>query len=130
MPLWGLRNPFGVQKLQSDAKLVERAFFSSVLRLAGHFFRMKPFAALLDEIMFKESNIPGASLGLRHDGKPHESYELAVPELERWLACRGASTARRTGCKPDLVERYVMGKHDVEVFKFVSLGDNQVNLSS
>ena len=48
------------------------------------------------EVELMEDDIPGASLGIR---KPHE---LKVPELKRWLACRGAS---RSGNKAALIER-------------------------
>ena len=48
------------------------------------------------EVELTEDDIPGASLGIR---KPHE---LKVPELKRWLACRGAS---RSGKKAALIER-------------------------
>ena len=43
-----------------------------------------------------EDDIPGAALGAR------QPEELKVPELKRWLACRGAS---RTGLKAQLVQR-------------------------
>ena len=46
------------------------------------------------EVELREDDIPGASLGIR---KPHE---LKVPELKRWLACRGAC-----GNKAALIER-------------------------
>ena len=46
----------------------------------------------------KERDIPGASLGGRDPG------QLKVPELKRWLLCRGASTK---GKKADLAGRLV-----------------------
>ena len=63
------------------------------------------------EIVLEEEDVPGASLG---DRLPEE---LTVPELKRWLACRGAS---RTGHKQQLIERvkdYIqsgMNKHIVD----------------
>ena len=58
------------------------------------------FSKMCDSISVKveltEDDIPGASLGIR---KPHE---LKVPELKRWLACRGAT---RNGNKAALIER-------------------------
>ena len=44
----------------------------------------------------KESDIPGASL------KDRDPIELKVPELKRWLQCRGASVK---GKKTDLIEQ-------------------------
>ena len=43
-----------------------------------------------------EDDIPGVSL------KGRVPDDLTVPELKRWLACRGA---RRKGNKPELVQR-------------------------
>ena len=52
---------------------------------------------LLDyNILLTEADIPGASL----DGKRPE--ELNVPQLKRWLACRGAPVS---GKKPELIDR-------------------------
>ena len=44
----------------------------------------------------QEKDIPGASLNGR------DPNSLKVPELKRWLICRGASTR---GNKPDLISR-------------------------
>ena len=46
-----------------------------------------------------------ASLGKHADGRVRKPHELCMPELKRWLACRGA---RRSGNKADLVQRLVM----------------------
>ena len=46
----------------------------------------------------REKDIPGASLNGRDPG------ELKVPELKRWLVCRGAP---QKGKKVDLVARFV-----------------------
>ena len=54
---------------------------------------IKYFMAIL-----REKEIPGASL----DGG--DPSELKVPELKRWLACRGAP---QKGKKADLVARFV-----------------------
>ena len=43
---------------------------------------------------FVKDDVPGASL------KGRSRYDLYVPELKRWLACRGA---RGHGRKPELV---------------------------
>jgi len=64
-----------------------------------------------------EEDVPGAALG---DRLPEE---LTVPELQRWLACRGAS---RSGCKR-LIQRvkdYIqsgMGKDIVDPDKAESM---------
>ena len=52
--------------------------------------------AVAAEVALTEDDIPGAALGAR------QPEELKVPELKRWLACRGAS---RTGLKAQLVQR-------------------------
>ena len=64
---------------------------------------MDEYANVLADIRLTESDVPGASLGVRSDGSFRKPHELCVPELKRWLACRGA---RRTGNKAELVERY------------------------
>jgi len=46
----------------------------------------------------REDNIPGASLCGR------EASELKIPELKRWLACRGTPLKDK---KADLVARFV-----------------------
>ena len=46
-----------------------------------------------------EEDVPGASL------KGRSPDSLTVPELKRWLACRGA---RRHGRKPELIQRFVI----------------------
>ena len=46
----------------------------------------------------REEDIPGASLHGR------EPSDLKIPELKRWLACRGAPLK---GKKADLVARFV-----------------------
>ena len=48
--------------------------------------------------ILREKEIPGASL----DGR--DPSESKVPELKRWLACRGAP---QKGKKADLVARFV-----------------------
>jgi len=63
------------------------------------------------EVVLVEEDVPGAALG---DRLPEE---LTVPELQRWLACRGAS---RSGRKRQLIQRvrdYMqsgMSKHIVD----------------
>ena len=52
--------------------------------------------AVAAEVALTEDDIPGAALGAR------QPEELKVPELKRWLVCRGAS---RTGLKAQLVQR-------------------------
>ena len=47
-------------------------------------------------LLLTESDIPGASL----DGK--DPSELNVPQLKRWLNCRGAPV---NGKKPELIQR-------------------------
>ena len=47
----------------------------------------------------QEKDIPGASLNGR------DPDTLKVPELKRWLICRGASIR---GNKPDLISRHVI----------------------
>ena len=47
-------------------------------------------------LLLTESDIPGASL----DGK--DPTELNVPQLKRWLTCRGAPV---NGKKPELIQR-------------------------
>ena len=59
---------------------------------------------LLKNLRLFEANIPGSSLGQFSNGKQREPIHLTVAELKRWLACRGA---RRSGNKPELVERSV-----------------------
>jgi len=55
------------------------------------------FEYLQDDIqLLKESDIPGASLNGKHP------TEINIPQLKRWLICRGAPT---TGNKPELIER-------------------------
>jgi len=49
-----------------------------------------------DIILLTEADIPGASL----DGKA--PTELNIPQLKRWLACRGAPV---NGKKPELIQR-------------------------
>ena len=49
-----------------------------------------------------EEDVPGASLGTLPDGSVRKPKLLTVPELKRWLACRGA---RRSGNKAELVQR-------------------------
>jgi len=44
----------------------------------------------------KENDVPGASL------KERDPSELKIPELKRWLQCRGASMK---GKKINLIER-------------------------
>ena len=63
---------------------------------------MEAFVDILKDIRLKEKDVPGASLGLRADGKQRKPNELCVPELKRWLACCGA---RRGGNKAELVQR-------------------------
>ena len=63
---------------------------------------MDSFVNILGDIFLTEDDVPGASLGKRLDGSVREPHELCVPELKRWLACRGA---RRSGNKAELVHR-------------------------
>ena len=49
-------------------------------------------------MVLQEKDIPGASLCGR------DTSELKIPELKRWLACRGAPLK---GKKSDLVARFV-----------------------
>ena len=57
-----------------------------------------------------EADVPGASLHGRDPGM------LTVPELKRWLACRGAS---RRGRKADLVLRVsVSGRNESRILHF------------
>ena len=53
-------------------------------------------------LVLTEEDVPGASLGKFPDGTPRTVNQLTVPELRRWLACRGA---RRKGNKAELVDR-------------------------
>ena len=53
-------------------------------------------------IVLTEDDILGASLGKNPDGSSQFPSQLTIPELKRWLSCRGA---RRTGKKADLVTR-------------------------
>ena len=50
-------------------------------------------------MVLTENDIPGASLGDR------DPSDLKIPELKRWLACRGAPLK---GKKTDLVTRLVI----------------------
>ena len=61
---------------------------------------------LLDSMRLTKEDVPGASLGLRSDGRLRDAHELCVPELRRRLACRGA---RRTVNKAQLVGCYFDG---------------------
>ena len=63
------------------------------------------FAVALSDVRLREEDVPGASLGKHADGRVRKPHELCVPELKRWLACRGA---RWSGNKADLVQRLVM----------------------
>ena len=54
------------------------------------------------DLVLTERDVPGASLGRNPDGSARTPGLLTIPELKRWLACRGA---RRTGKKADLVTR-------------------------
>ena len=49
--------------------------------------------------MFREKNIPGASLNAR------DPSELKVPELRCWLSCSGGTPQK--GKKADLVTRFI-----------------------
>lgn len=52
-----------------------------------------------EKIILTENDIPGAKI-------PRESLEhCSVPQLKRWLLCRGAKT---TGKKAALIARYVI----------------------
>ena len=55
---------------------------------------------ILNDFMaiLREKDIPGASLNVR------DPSELKIPELKRWLACRGAP---QKGKKANLVARFV-----------------------
>ena len=66
---------------------------------------MEAFAVALSDVRLREEDVPGASLGKHADGRVRKPHELCVPELKRWLACRGA---RRSGNEADLVQRLVM----------------------
>ena len=57
---------------------------------------------LLANIALSEEDVPGAGLGYWPDRKERKPNDLCVPELKRWLACRGA---RRSGKKSELVAR-------------------------
>lgn len=64
---------------------------------------MEEFAAALANIRLTLDNVPGASLGTHPDRTPRKPNELCIPDLRRWLACRGA---RQSGNKAELVEGY------------------------
>lgn len=48
-------------------------------------------------LLLSDQDIPGASL----NGK--DPTNLNIPQLKRWLACRGAP---ESGKKPELIQRY------------------------
>ena len=56
----------------------------------------------MGDLRLKEEDVPGTALGFWLNGKLRELFDLIVPELKRWLACRGAC---RGGNKAELVER-------------------------